>query len=109
MSEREVAAYLRVKPCTVANERKAGRLSHTKVGAHIFYTSKHIDEYLEYQEVRASCQNTLEDQDRLARSGQVKNRAAKERVISGSSHGMTTIPDRRLEKALAQRTFKKRS
>jgi hypothetical protein len=54
INEEEVAAYLRVKPCTVANERKRRRLGHTKVGAHVFYTMKHLDQYLRDQEIEAS-------------------------------------------------------
>ena len=43
----EVATLLRVKPCTVRNERLRGKLAFVQIGAHIFYTAAQVAEYLE--------------------------------------------------------------
>jgi len=49
LSECEVADLLRVKPCTVRNERVRGKLGFIRIGARIFYTPEQVTEYLENQ------------------------------------------------------------
>jgi hypothetical protein len=46
LDERETAAFLRVSPSTVRNERIRGKLGFTAIGARIFYTRTQIADYL---------------------------------------------------------------
>ena len=52
LSETEVAEQLRVRPCTVRNERVRGRLGFVRIGARIFYTPEQVTEYVEGQKVK---------------------------------------------------------
>lgn len=105
--EQEVADRLRVKPCTVANERKRGRLGYTMVGARIFYTPEHVNQYLKNQEV-SPCVSSDSDPAKSGITGRAKSRDAKVIPIRGASRGTTVMPDRHVAKALALRTFQKR-
>jgi hypothetical protein len=51
LSEAEVAELLRVKPCTVRNERVRGRLGCVRIGARVFYTPEQVVEYVQRQKV----------------------------------------------------------
>jgi hypothetical protein len=53
LTEQEVADLLRVKPCTVRNERVRGRLGFVRVGARIFYTPEQVMAYVQQQKVGA--------------------------------------------------------
>ena len=106
LNEREAAHILRVKPCTVRNERIRGKLGYTKVGAQFFYKSVHLSQYLDEQEV-LPCAFSDSNPDRSATTGRAKSRGESGMVILGALPRMTSVPDRHVAKALAQQTFKK--
>jgi NADH/NAD ratio-sensing transcriptional regulator Rex len=58
LSEKEVAEQLRVKPCTVRNERVRGRLGFVRIGARIFYLPEQVEEYVERQKVSTRADQT---------------------------------------------------
>ena len=105
LNTKEVAVILRVRPCTVANERKRGRLACTMVGAHVFHTHKHINDYLEKQEIKAECGNSTKDQDKLGPFGRAKSLGVRGKAKFGISRG--TMIDKQFAKALARQTLKK--
>jgi ribosomal protein L22 len=108
MTGTEAAAYLRVKPCTVANERKRNKLGYTRVGARVFYTIEHVNEYLKRQEEN-TCETTNLGQDKLEITGLARNQGAKVRRIRGAARGMTPKLDKHVVSALARRTFEKQA
>jgi hypothetical protein len=99
LNDREAAELLRVKPCTVRNERVRKKLSFIRVGRRIFYSPEQIAAYVERQKVEA-CANANENQDKLA-AGQPTRGVA--------PRGTTPKIDKHIVSALAQRTFKKRA
>ena len=62
LNDREAARVLRVRPCTVRNERLRGKLGYIRVGGRIFYTREQITEYLDQQRV-AACVDISKIQD----------------------------------------------
>lgn len=49
-TEAQLAAHLDVNPETLARERRAGKLTYTRVGKKVRYTAAHLAAYLEKQE-----------------------------------------------------------
>ena len=45
-SERQVAERLRIKPCTLRNERLQGAISFVKIRCRYYYTDEQIKEYI---------------------------------------------------------------
>jgi hypothetical protein len=107
LTAQEVAAYLRVKPCTVANERKRGKLGFTSVGAKFFYTMDHINQYLKEQE--NSCETKTIDGVNAVDIGSAKSLGGRGRTIRGAARGTTPKLDKHVVSALARETFKKRA
>jgi hypothetical protein len=52
-TEDEAAAFLRVKPCTVANERKRGWLGFIMVGRQVRHSEEHLLAYIRDRELTA--------------------------------------------------------
>lgn len=50
-TEAEAAQFLRVRPCTVRNERVRGNLGYILVGRRVFYMHEHLVAYLEARQV----------------------------------------------------------
>jgi hypothetical protein len=107
LDEREAAHLLRVKPCTVRNERVRGKLGFTPVGARIFYSVEQINEYLEKQKV-AACTNENRSRAKWENSGSAKSRGETVRGTRGAGRGTTTALDRHAVSALARQTFSAR-
>lgn len=103
---REVATLLRVKPCTVRNERGRGKIGFVRVGARIFYTLEQVQEYYERQKVKPCASQNL-NWDKLEITGSVRNRGENAKSILGAELGTTSNLDRRVVSALAQQTFGK--
>lgn len=106
LTEPEVARLLRVKPCTVRNERVRKRLGFTPVGARIFYSSDQLKEYIENQQVKA-CADKNPDPAKSESIGSAKSQDALDQTIRGARR--TTKIDRHVVSALAQATFKRRA
>jgi hypothetical protein len=104
LDEREAAQLLRVKPCTVRNERVRGKLGFTPVGARIFYSIDQINEYLETQKVTA-CANVSQNRAKSGITGSPKNLTAKGKTMRGAAHGTMQNLDRSVVSALARQTF----
>lgn len=102
--EGETARLLRVKTCTVRNERKRGKLGFTQIGARIFYSEEQIKDYLESQKVSA-CTSANRSPVKSEISGLAKSPAAKAPTMRGAGHGTMASPDRHVISALARQTF----
>jgi hypothetical protein len=110
--EQQVAELLRVKSCTVRNERVRGKLAFTRVGKRIFYTQKQVSEYLERQSVQACVdgyQTETQSRDRSETTGSAKSQAGRVERTRGIEHGTTKQPGKRVVSALAQQIFKRRA
>jgi hypothetical protein len=110
--EQQVAEVLRVKSCTVRNERVRGKLAFTRVGKRIFYTQKQISDYLERQSVQACLDGYPTETRGRAKSeatGSARNRAAKRTRTLGAEPGTTQVPGKHPVSALAQQIFKRRA
>lgn len=108
LNDREAALILRVKPCTVRNERVRGKLGYTKVGSRFFYSSDHVDQYLKEQEV-LPCVSSNSNPDRSANIGRAKSPDGNVTPILGASRGMRNGLDKHVAKALALQILKKRA
>lgn len=108
LTEQQVADRLGVKVCTVANERKRGKLGFTPVGAKIRVSDQQLNEYLQRQKVEA-CVSGNQNPDRSATIGLPKSRVATGSTMRGATHGMMVALDKHVVSALAQRTFKRRA
>src|SRR5256885_177186 len=97
LNDREAALILRVKPCTVRNERVRGKLGYTKVGARFFHTLEHINQYLNEQEV-LPCVSNDSNPDKSATIGPAKSPVASVAPIRGASLGLTSAPDKHVAK-----------
>ena len=110
--EQQVAELLRVKCCTVRNERVRGNLAFIRVGRRIFYTQKQISDYLERQSVQACVDSYQRQNPGQARSeiiGSARNPAATRTRTPGAGPGMTNVQDKHAVSALAQQIFKRRA
>src|SRR6185437_6588126 len=108
LNDREAAKLLRVKPCTVRNERIRGKLAFVQIGARIFYTADQIAEYLERQKVSA-CESVRPSPSpvRSEPTGSARSRDAKPKTTPGAALGTTAALDRHAVSALAQQIFKR--
>jgi integrase len=91
LDERETAAFLRVSPSTVRNERIRGKLGFTFIGARIFYTRTQIADYLRRQTV-PPCANGPQsnDPDKLENTGSAKSLGERGTTM----HGRTWFDER---------------
>lgn len=105
LTEQEVANLLRVKVCTIRNERERGRLGSTRVGNQIRFTTDHIHQYIKNQEIK-SCEERNLGQAKLETFGSAKSPAGPGRMTRGAAPG--TSHDRHAVSALAHQTFAKR-
>ena len=109
LNDREAARVLRVKPCTVRNERLRGKLGYIRVGGRIFYTREQITEYLDQQRVAACVDiSKIQDQGRSVPTGPAGSRAGTARPIRGAEPGTIAEDDRRAESDLARQIFNRR-
>src|SRR6185437_1543962 len=108
LNDREAAELLRVKPCTVRNERIRGKLAFVQIGARIFYTADQIAQYLERQKVSA-CESVRPSPspDKSEPTGSARSRYAPPMTMSGAALGTTAGLDRHAVSALAQQIFKR--
>jgi hypothetical protein len=106
LNDHEAGELLRVKPCTIRNERVRGKLGYTRVGARIFYTVEQINEYLERQKV-AACAKDDSNPGKSESSGPARNPDVSRAATLGALRGTTSRHDRLGAKALLQRTLMK--
>jgi excisionase family DNA binding protein len=108
LSTQEAAVLLRIKPCTVRNERIRGKLGFVKFGARIYHSMEQINEYLERQTVHA-CVSAQVDQnrDRSETIGSVRSPDEMVETTHGVGLGTTAELGRRAVSALAQEIFKR--
>src|SRR5437764_185391 len=96
LDENQAAEILRVKPCTVRNERVRGKLGFTKVGKRIFYTAEQLTRYLQIQSVEACVSETAIPSQSPARSvptGSARSPAAMAPPMRGAARGTITESD----------------
>lgn len=102
----EAAKILRVKLCTVNNERKRRRLGFTRRGSRFLYSRQHIVDYLKRNEVKA-CNPSSQDPDRSESIGSPESRAEMQRATRYAARGTTRRDEERVLSALARQTFRK--
>ncbi|HWD29234.1 MAG TPA: helix-turn-helix domain-containing protein [Rhizomicrobium sp.] len=108
INSREAAALLRIKPCTVRNERIRGKLGFVKIGARIYHSEEQLAEYLERQTVDACVTaQTSQSLDKLEATGSAKKPDGMARMTHGVGLGTRTGLDRPAVSALAQQIFKR--
>jgi hypothetical protein len=108
LTEAEVAERLRVKPCTVANERRRMKIECTMVGSQIRYSEKQFEEYLERQRVRA-CVDASRNQDNMESISSANGADRQDLMAHGLELGTTSQHVRLAERVLARQTFRKQA
>lgn len=107
LTEDQVAFTLGIRRCTVANERKRGRLGFVLIGARSVRIKRcHLREYLKLRE-SSPCEEKHCGPAKLENFGQARNLVAPGLPTPIASPGTMSLVDRSVIKALAQRTFKK--
>lgn len=104
MTERDVARLLKVKPCTVRNERYRKKIDYTPIGAQIRYSKRQVEEYLERQTVKA-CVDNNQNPVRSENIGLARSPDEKASKMLGAGHGMTQLLDKHAVSVLARQTF----
>ena len=108
--DKQTAAILHVKPCTVRNERKRGKLGFVKIGRRIFHTPEQISAYLLRQSVEA-CEDAHDQSLNPAKSDTIGSAKSPDEIASlmlGAELGTTGDHGRPAVSALAQQIFKRR-
>lgn len=110
LDENEAAAILRVKPCTVRNERVRGKLGFTKIGKRVFYTAEQLHSYLQTQSVQP-CVGAIPPPSpaKSVTIGSPKIPIALERATRGAELGTIDQAARHAVLALAQQTFRRQA
>lgn len=106
MTEEEVAGVLRIKVCTVRNERKRKRLEFIRVGSRVRISKIQFRNYLQRQSAQV-CETELPVPIKSENTGSARSRGAKAPMILGAVRPTTNTLDKRVMSALARQTFKK--